>query len=139
MTIEEIRKYKGYYKWQKWYSKTRVDRNGDPIGWEFTFDTWFKVWLDSGKLHLRGTKAGQYVMARKNDIGPYSVDNVDIILHSDNIKFAKSYWAGPSEEVKAHIKYMRQFQVFDEQARKNMSEAQTRRHARNREMREIDR
>jgi hypothetical protein len=127
ITPQQLKKLKDSYKFLKSSTKHRVDRNKDPIGWEFTFDTWLQVWLDSGKLHLRGTYKGGYVMARKNDIGPYSIDNVDIILHSDNTKFAKSYWGGPSEEVKAHIKYMRQFQTITEEAKQKMSASQKKR------------
>ena len=102
MDKKQLRQLKDKYKWQKWYSSTRKDRNGDPIGWEFTFDSWLEVWLQSGKLDQRGTHEGGYVMARKGDIGPYSPDNVDIILHSENISYKATYWR-MSDEQKAHL------------------------------------
>jgi len=60
------------------------------IGWNFTFDEWMQVWLDSGVFHLRGSKRGQYVMARIGDTGPYSKENVTICLTSENISSAYS-------------------------------------------------
>lgn len=56
------------------------------IGWELTFEQWLVIWMESGKWPQRGQHIGQYVMARKGDVGPYSVDNVFICLHSENIK-----------------------------------------------------
>jgi hypothetical protein len=54
------------------------------IEWLLSFDEWFKVWQDSGMWLLRGKRAGQYVMARKGDVGPYSTANVYICLASEN-------------------------------------------------------
>jgi hypothetical protein len=129
MTKEELKKLKDAYKYQKSYSKRRIDRNGDPIGWEFTFDEWLDVWQQSGKLHLRGTFKGAYCMARKGDIGPYSKNNVDIVLHADNTRFAKSYWGGPSEEVKEQIRQARANQIITDEAKKKMSASHTKRWA----------
>jgi len=67
------------YKQQRRNAKTR------GIEWMFTIDTWWSVWEASGKYHLRGKSLGHYVMARKNDIGAYSVDNVEIKTCSENI------------------------------------------------------
>lgn len=67
------------FKQQRWRA---LDRG---VGWEMTFDEWMKVWLDSGHWHERGIRAGGYVMGRKGDVGPYSVDNVQIIPHEQNI------------------------------------------------------
>ena len=50
------------------------------IEWLLSFEEWYKIWVDSGKFPLRGRKKGQYCMARFGDVGPYSVDNVKIIL-----------------------------------------------------------
>ncbi len=57
------------------------DRN---IEWELTYEQWIKIWTDSGHLHERGCRRGQYVMARKGDKGPYSADNVMIITNRQN-------------------------------------------------------
>ena len=55
------------------------------LGWEFTFETWHQMWLDSGKLHLRGKGSGKFVMARRGDIGPYSPSNCFICPFEQNI------------------------------------------------------
>ena len=49
-----------------------------------TYDEWMKIWLNSGKLHLRGKTRGCYVMSRYGDSGPYSADNVEIKSMSEN-------------------------------------------------------
>ena len=62
--------------------------NRRNIGWEFTFEEWLQVWLNSCHWNNRGRETGQYVMARFNDSGPYSKDNVEIITTADNVKAA---------------------------------------------------
>lgn len=78
---EQWRKYsytpKGRYQCQKRSAKKR------NISWNFTFNSWWKVWQDSGKWEER-THCG-YVMGRNGDTGPYSPDNVQIITHSQNL------------------------------------------------------
>ena len=71
---------KGKYQCQKRRAKKR------NIEWLFTFESWMAVWEASG--HWQDRKFLGYVMARKNDIGPYSPDNVYITTHSQNIKDA---------------------------------------------------
>ena len=70
------------YSCQKSKSKQR------GIDFHLTYEEWFSIWLKSGKLKERGCKKNQYCMSRKNDIGPYSIDNVIIQLHSENTKEA---------------------------------------------------
>lgn len=53
----------------------------------FTFEEWENWWLQhlgKGWQKKRGIQLGQYCMARKGDRGPYSVENVECILHSQN-------------------------------------------------------
>lgn len=71
-----------FYKVKYWAQLDQAKRRG--ISWLFTFETWFKVWSDSGHLHERGRRKGQYVMARFGDRGPYSVDNVKITTVEEN-------------------------------------------------------
>jgi hypothetical protein len=68
----DIRKLKHVYNVQKAGAKRR------KIDWHFDFEAWLKVWVESGHLHERGKKNGQYCMARNKDIGPYSPENVKI-------------------------------------------------------------
>lgn len=58
------------------------------IAWELTFEEWLSIWERSGRLSQRGKHRGQYVMARNGDVGPYSVGNVFICTHSQNISDA---------------------------------------------------
>lgn len=76
--MEVIKKYAGH--------KSSAKQRG--IAWEFDFHDWMTVWDKSGKFSQRGRKVGQYVMARFGDVGPYSVDNVKIILCSENLREA---------------------------------------------------
>ena len=86
---------KNYYeKYIKNYQKTpkgiygvqRANAIRRKIPWEFTFDTWWKIWETSGKWNQRGTQWNQYCMARILDFGPYSPENVEIITMSLNSK-----------------------------------------------------
>lgn len=61
------------------------------IPWGFTLSTWQKMWAASGKWKLRGKRGGKngyYVMARFQDVGPYSPQNCRICTQSDNVKEA---------------------------------------------------
>jgi hypothetical protein len=80
----EFRRAREAYNKQKRNALKRKDRNGDPIEWLFTFETWLEIWLKSGKWHQRGNRRGQYCMARFGDVGPYSPDNVEIKTVGEN-------------------------------------------------------
>jgi len=67
------------------YKQQRKNAKDREIEWMFTIDTWWDVWEKSGKYHLRGKTLGHYVMSRKNDIGAYSPENVEIKTCSENI------------------------------------------------------
>lgn len=59
------------------------------IGWRFIFDIWVRWWEDNlgpNWFELRGRKRGQYVMARKNDEGPYALENVECVTVLENTK-----------------------------------------------------
>lgn len=72
------------YGQQKCNTYKRKDRNGNQIEWKITFDEWLAVWVDSGRWEQRGFKAGEYVMSRIGDVGPYEVGNVRIIESVQN-------------------------------------------------------
>lgn len=71
--------YRLQYSWHKYDAIAR----GIPFA--FSYEEWLKVWIDSGHLHERGHKRGQYCMARFNDQGPYAVWNVKIVTCTENI------------------------------------------------------
>lgn len=66
------------------YMQQRAQANRRGIPWEFTFETWWNMWEESGKWDLRGASKGKYCMCRKNDIGPYSKENVVIATTEEN-------------------------------------------------------
>lgn len=68
--------------------KANAKYRGVPF--ELTFEQWLGIWKKSRKLHLRGCKKGQYVMAREGDRGAYAVGNVSIILASLNCAEGKA-------------------------------------------------
>ena len=67
--------------------KKRSRRRGIP--WHFNYITWLRKWSESGKWRKRGTRKGQYVMARPGDRGPYSPNNVRICTVEENHKERK--------------------------------------------------
>jgi len=82
--IESWRKYN-----QKPIAKYTFQRNSARlrnIPWELTFETWWKMWEDSGKWEERGQSSTSYCMCRKGDVGPYSTTNCYIGLVSINAK-----------------------------------------------------
>ena len=54
------------------------------VPFELTYDEWIIIWTESGKYDMMGSGNGKYCMSRQNDIGPYSVNNVFIQLHTEN-------------------------------------------------------
>ena len=58
------------------YIGQRCRAIGRGIAFEFTFEEWRRWWLTDDRWQNRGRCKGQFVMARRNDNGPYSPDNV---------------------------------------------------------------
>jgi hypothetical protein len=63
--------------------RSQARRRG--IEWQLTFEEWLGIWSASGRWEQRGNRTGGFVMGRNGDVGPYSVTNVQIIPHSQNI------------------------------------------------------
>ncbi len=53
------------------------------IGFELTFSQWLAIWGD--RIDQVGTRRGQYVMCRMNDMGPYAVGNCYIATGTHNL------------------------------------------------------
>lgn len=70
--------------WRKRFRQQRKAAKERNIDFLLTYEEWLEIWQDSGHLHERGVRKGQYVMARFGDVGPYSVCNVKIITADDN-------------------------------------------------------
>jgi len=67
--------------------KNRAKRRG--VEFLFTYIEWKTMWDNSGKI--RGRASDEYCMARHNDVGPYSIDNVSIVTNRENSQFAVSH------------------------------------------------
>jgi hypothetical protein len=57
------------------------------IAWQLTLGEWWAIWVESGRWPERGLGRG-YMMCRKGDIGPYSIDNVFIGPGVENLSAA---------------------------------------------------
>lgn len=77
-----MRSYRGMWRQKYYFHKRAAELRG--IEFLFTFDEWLTTWEQSGHLHERGCRKGQYVMARLGDRGPYAVGNVKIITCQQN-------------------------------------------------------
>jgi hypothetical protein len=64
----------------------RQQRNAKQRGirWELSFSEWLTIWGDN--IDKRGRGRDQLCMARKGDIGPYAIGNVQIITNAENIR-----------------------------------------------------
>jgi hypothetical protein len=73
------------------FQRQRQNASKRGIAWEFaTLWEWWCVWRDSGKWAERGRKDGQYVMARRGDVGPYAPWNVEIKTSNENCAEGRS-------------------------------------------------
>ena len=74
---------------RKMYRDQKSSAKERDIPFLLDFVEWLVIWDMSGKLDDRGRLKGQYVMARKGDIGPYAWWNVDIIQCGENVSQAQ--------------------------------------------------
>ena len=84
----KILRKESYSKYnQKPIAKYSFHKNNSTkrgISWEFTFESWWKMWEESGKWEQRGKSKDSFCMCRKGDVGPYSPENCYIGLFSIN-------------------------------------------------------
>jgi hypothetical protein len=66
--------------------RAAAKRRGIPFA--MTFEEWLGIWQRSGRLRQRGTMAGNYVMARQGDVGPYCSSNIKIVSIEENLREA---------------------------------------------------
>lgn len=87
------------------YHKQQNHAKKRGIDWQFTFNTWLDWWGDD--IEKRGRKAGQLVMARYNDEGPYHPDNCRKLTTEENTLEARQNGRGffqrHSDETRAKI------------------------------------
>jgi hypothetical protein len=74
--------------WFGAYSRHKLRAARRKIDFLLTFEEWTAIWQASGKWEQRGTRRGQYVMARYGDRGPYAAGNVRICTCAENMKEA---------------------------------------------------
>lgn len=77
----------------RWRKKDRMvdayvqhKHNADLRGIPFllSYWEWGTIWIESGRWEQRGSRRGQYVMARLGDQGAYELGNVVICLAEEN-------------------------------------------------------
>ena len=71
-------------KFYEAYQSHKDNAKARGITFLLTFNSWLKIWKNSGRLKQRGRGSNQYVMARIGDQGPYAIDNVKIITNREN-------------------------------------------------------
>ncbi len=71
---------------KKAYTGQKNLARGRGIPFLLSFYDWWSIWNNSGHWHERGIRKGQYVMSRPGDKGPYTVNNVKIILTEENCR-----------------------------------------------------
>ncbi len=83
--------------------KARASRYKIPF--LLSFEDWLHIWTTSGHYHERSPTG--YVMARKGDVGPYSVENVYITTAAQNKRDA---WFNNRTRVPKHNLYYKDTQ-----------------------------
>lgn len=76
---QDIKQLKIYYNRQRNNLRWQRKINGQPILWQLTFEQWLLAWQQSGHLEQRGVKQGSYCLARKDLLGDYTPDNIQVI------------------------------------------------------------
>jgi hypothetical protein len=62
--------------------RARAKQRGIPFA--MTYEEWLRTWNDSGHLHQRGTRSGNFVLGRRGDVGGYASSNVEIVSIQQN-------------------------------------------------------
>src|SRR4051812_2946686 len=104
------------------YIVQRRDAGYRGIDFLLSFDEWITIWKESGHLHERGKRRGQYVMARYGDIGPYAVSNVRIVPQEENHREASLGKAMPPES-RAKMSVSGRLKIFTDRHRANIAVA----------------
>ena len=87
MTYDEYRALRDMKKPTRAYSEQMRNARRRGIAWELTLGQWWAIWKTSGHWEQRGRGNG-YMMCRKGDAGPCSVDNVYIATGTENTSHA---------------------------------------------------
>lgn len=82
---------------RKAFDRHQRNARARGIPFSFTFEEWWRWWQTDDRWSNRGRGAGQFVMARYGDTGPYAVDNV---FCSDAVENSHARAADPSVTAK---------------------------------------
>lgn len=106
LAVDHITQLRSAYYAQMSTCQKKLDRNKNKVDMKLTFEEWLKIWVDSGKIHQRGKKLGEYCMCRIDDIGHYEIGNVYIDLASNNSRMAPTHERTPEMREKMRQKYL---------------------------------
>jgi hypothetical protein len=115
--------------WRKAYREQKGAATTRRIPFLLTFEEWCAIWEASGKWEQRGTRKGQYCMARFKDAGAYVLGNVRICPNAENHADRAKYM---SEESRQLMSLANRGRTLSEDHRKKLSEAAKRQWARHR-------
>jgi hypothetical protein len=96
IALAPAKMHKAFMRWRE--QRYNADHRGIPF--ELTLADWLSIWIGSGHYHQRGRRSGQYVMSRPGDTGPYSVDNVTIVLAQANLDEGRRHPCAPKTRAK---------------------------------------
>jgi hypothetical protein len=106
------------------YYSQKSSANGRNIDFQFTYEEWINWWGDD--IVNRGRKAGQLVMARIGDQGPYHPDNVIKKACGDNVREAvRDHSNRPKPSAESNLKRSEKLKgrIFSDETKAKMSQA----------------
>lgn len=84
-SLSEFDSFDQFKEARRKFADQRQRAKERAIDWQMTLTQWWGVWRESGNWDKRGRSAGNSaVMARRGDVGPYSVANVYITTLAKN-------------------------------------------------------
>jgi hypothetical protein len=90
-------------EYQRAFNGQKRNAKKRGIEWRLQYWEWLQIWEESGHWHERGKNAGEYVMARHGDKGPYEYGNVKIITaDANNYEASQTRWR--DKRGRAHVR-----------------------------------
>jgi len=71
--------HKKYLNWLQ--QRNQAKFRGES--WQLDFETWKDIW--GGDWHNKGRAADNYCMTRRDDQGPWTADNVEIVTRREHV------------------------------------------------------
>ena len=68
------------------YSRQKAQAKFRKEEWAFTYETWYDLWVKSGKIEHMGSKPHQYCMVRLDEIEAWGPHNCIIITRRQHLK-----------------------------------------------------